>query len=225
VAAPHEGLSLGSGWLALWPALLCGVSVAGLLHAVRRGSERGVWIWKPLAAASFLAAALLWGAPASHYGRLILLGLALSACGDLLLIPRGAAVWFAAGLFAFLAGHLAYAAAFLSLPQSPAALVAGALAVALLTWRVGVWLGPHLPSPLRIPVYCYFVAIGGMVALALGATGAGAPLAAGAGAVGFMASDVSVARERFVSASFVNAAWGLPLYFGAQLLLAWSAAG
>ncbi len=215
---------MSAGWIALMPALVCAASVALLLHAVRRGSQRGVWIWKPLAAASFLVAASVWGAPASHYGRLILLGLALSACGDLLLIPRAADVWFAFGLFAFLAGHLAYAAAFLSLPQSPVALVAAALAVGLSTWRVGAWLGPHLPTHLRVPVYCYFVAIGAMVALSLGAIGAGAPLAAGAGAVGFMASDLSVARERFVSASFVNAAWGLPLYFGSQLLLAWSAA-
>ena len=40
------------------------------------------------------------------------------------------------------------------------------------------------------------------------------------GALAFTASDVSVARDRFVKHEFVNRAWGLPLYFGAQLLLA-----
>jgi uncharacterized membrane protein YhhN len=215
---------VGRGWVDWLPVLGCGISVALLLHALHRGSQRGVWIWKPLAAACFLLAASLWASD-SLYARLICLGLALSACGDVLLIPRGAAAWFTAGLCAFLAGHLAYAAAFLSLPQSPLALAGATLVVGLLAWRVGVWLDPHLPTPLRIPVYCYFVAIGAMVVLALGAVSAGAPWTAGLGAVGFMASDLSVARERFVGASFTNAAWGLPLYFGSQLLLATSAAG
>jgi hypothetical protein len=40
------------------------------------------------------------------------------------------------------------------------------------------------------------------------------------GALAFTASDVSVARDRFVQPAFHNRAWGLPLYFGAQLLLA-----
>jgi hypothetical protein len=64
-----------------------------------------------------------------------------------------------------------------------------------------------------------------MGALALGAAFAGAPLATGAGALGFMASDLSVAQARFVAPGFRHTAWGLPLYFGSQLLLAWSSAG
>jgi hypothetical protein len=31
-----------------------------------------------------------------------------------------------------------------------------------------------------------------------------------------------VARDRFVAPGFVNRAWGLPLYFGAQLLFAFA---
>ena len=45
------------------------------------------------------------------------------------------------------------------------------------------------------------------------------------GAAMFCVSDLSVARDRFVSPGFVNGAWGLPLYFGGQLLLAASVAG
>jgi hypothetical protein len=37
-----------------------------------------------------------------------------------------------------------------------------------------------------------------------------------------MASDVAVARDRFVAPSVGNRLWGLPLYFVAQLLLAWT---
>jgi uncharacterized membrane protein YhhN len=214
----------GRGFVLLAPAVGCALAVALLLRAERRGSRRGVALWKPLAAAGFLSAAWLWGAPDSAYGRLILLGLALCACGDVLLIPRGTGPWLALGILAFLAGHVAYAAAFFSLPQSGAALGAAAAAIALLVWRVDVWLAPHLPPGFRWPVRSYFVAIGAMGALALGAVGAGAPLSAGAGALGFMASDLSVAQVRFVAPGFRHTAWGLPLYFGSQLLLAWSSA-
>ncbi|HEX5065227.1 MAG TPA: lysoplasmalogenase [Myxococcota bacterium] len=206
-----------------WPALACAVAVALLLVAERRGSRRGIWIWKPLAAAAFLWAAWQWGALESTYGRRILLGLALSACGDVLLIPRQQGPSLALGIFAFLAGHLAYAAAFLSLPQAPVALALALLACALLIWRVDRWLAPHLERGFSWPVRCYFAAIGAMGVLAFGAVGAGAPLSAGLGALGFMASDLSVARERFVARGFVNSLWGLPLYFGSQLLLAFSA--
>jgi uncharacterized membrane protein YhhN len=41
-----------------------------------------------------------------------------------------------------------------------------------------------------------------------------------AGAIGFLASDVAVARERFVARSPWNQRWGLPLYYASQLLLA-----
>jgi len=44
------------------------------------------------------------------------------------------------------------------------------------------------------------------------------------GAVAFYASDLAVARHRFVTETFSNKLWGTPLYFGAQLLLAASVA-
>jgi len=31
-----------------------------------------------------------------------------------------------------------------------------------------------------------------------------------------------VARDRFVAQGFINRAWGLPMYYGGQLLLAYS---
>jgi len=42
------------------------------------------------------------------------------------------------------------------------------------------------------------------------------------GAVAFYLSDLGVARDRFVSKGFVNRLVGLPLYYGGQLLLAYS---
>lgn len=69
----------------------------------------------------------------------------------------------------------------------------------------------------------YVVVISAMVACAAGAFGATGDAALLAGAVAFFLSDLAVARERFVARSFANKLWGLPLYYGAQLLLAWTA--
>jgi uncharacterized membrane protein YhhN len=77
---------------------------------------------------------------------------------------------------------------------------------------------------MRLPVLAYLLVIGTMSALALGFVGTGGPPTVAAGALAFTASDVSVARDRFVREQFVNRAWGLPLYYCAQLLIALSPA-
>jgi hypothetical protein len=61
-----------------------------------------------------------------------------------------------------------------------------------------------------------------MVVAALATFGAHGNGAIVVGALAFYASDLSVARDRFVVHEFVNRLWGLPLYFGAQLVLAYS---
>jgi hypothetical protein len=43
-----------------------------------------------------------------------------------------------------------------------------------------------------------------------------------AAAVAFYLSDLAVARDRFVAPGFRNRLWGLPLYYGAQLLFVWT---
>ncbi|MDP7453893.1 MAG: lysoplasmalogenase family protein, partial [Arenicellales bacterium] len=45
------------------------------------------------------------------------------------------------------------------------------------------------------------------------------------GALMFYVSDLAVARDRFVATGFGNRVWGLPLYYGGQLVLASSIAG
>lgn len=202
------------------PVALCIVAVAGLLVAEWRSSTRGVWLTKPLASAAFIWAGLAAGALDSGYGRLVMLGLLLCLAGDVLLIPRGKPAVFRAGIFAFLLGHVAYSAAFLSQPLSvPGLLIAGVLlAVSLL--GILRWLGRSLPPDMVGPVRAYLVVIGVMSALACAVTAAGGPLAVAGGALAFTASDVSVARDRFVRHEFVNRAWGLPLYYAAQLLIA-----
>ena len=59
-----------------------------------------------------------------------------------------------------------------------------------------------------------------MLALSVGAGSATGQPVHFIAALGFAISDVSVARDRFVAPGFVNAAWGLPLYFASQLAFA-----
>lgn len=202
------------------PYLLCAVAVAGLLWAERRGSRAGLWLAKPVASLAFIWAGLAAGALENTYGQLVLLGLVLCLLGDLLLIPLERPAVFRAGVFAFLAGHVAYSAAFLTRPISLAGLAVGAVLLALVLGGVLRWLAPSLPRDMVGPVRAYMVVIGLMSALACGVTAAGGPWAVAAGALAFTASDVSVARDRFVRHDFVNRAWGLPLYYVAQLLIA-----
>jgi uncharacterized membrane protein YhhN len=202
------------------PVALCTVAVAGLLFAERRGSQPGLWLTKPLASAAFIWLAFASGALDSAYGRWLLAGLALCMLGDVLLIPRDRPGVFRAGVFAFLLGHVAYCAAFLTQPMATVGLVAGGVLLVVVVGWVLRWLAGSLPSGMVGAVRTYMVVIGIMSTLACGVTAAGGPWQVAVGALAFTASDVSVARDRFVRHEFVNRAWGLPLYFGAQLLLA-----
>jgi len=197
-------------------------AVAALLVADRRGLDRFKWVLKPAASAGFVAFALANGALETGYGVLILAGLVLCLAGDVLLISRASRV-FLSGMGAFALGHLAYAGAFLHIggPITPATLVIAAVlgAMVLLILR---WLWPHL-GDFRAPVTVYCLIISAMVVAALATVSpdGGSPYwLAAAGAIGFAASDISVARDQFVRQEFFNRLWGLPLYYGSQLLIA-----
>jgi uncharacterized membrane protein YhhN len=201
-------------------AAATGIAVLGLLLAERAGSQRGVWIAKPIASTGFVAIALLCGAAGSVYGRWVLAALALGWLGDVLLIRKGAERTFTAGLASFLLGHLAFAVAFALRGQSLPWLAAGVAFAAVAAVPLLRWLMPNVPGPLRLPVRAYFAVISAMVASAAGASGATGDPAYAIGALAFAVSDVSVARERFATKSFVNSLWGLPLYYAAQCILA-----
>ncbi|MGB5811459.1 MAG: lysoplasmalogenase family protein, partial [Polyangiales bacterium] len=68
----------------------------------------------------------------------------------------------------------------------------------------------------------YMLVIAAMCAAAIGVSGAGAPWMIPVGALMFTVSDIAVVRDRFVSPGFINRFWGLPLYYAAQLIIAWS---
>jgi uncharacterized membrane protein YhhN len=127
---------------------------------------------------------------------------------------------FRAGVFAFLAGHMAFSAAFLTRPLDLIGLAASIVLLAVVVGGTLRWLAASLPREMVWPVRVYMIVIGVMSALACGVTAAGGPWAVAVGALAFTASDLSVARDRFVRHQFLNRAWGLPLYYGAQLLIA-----
>ena len=187
-------------------------------------------IAKTIASIGFVAIPLVGGAlaggvDAGNPAPWIVIGLLLGAIGDvLLLFPRA----FTAGLAVFLLGHVSYIVAFSRLvpiaewprvARWPAmgAACAGATALA--------WLWPHT-GKLRLPVTAYVAAI---VVMVIGAAAVGtrlwpapAAILIALGAVLFFASDISVARDRFVSPGLVNKVWGLPAYYAGQILIAWA---
>lgn len=177
---------------------------------------------KPLASLGFLVAAIGFGALESRYGKLVLAGLVLGALGDVFLLGH-ARQFFIGGLVSFLLGHVVYVVAFASLGLDASAAAATAVAMVVVLFFVGRWVFPHAPE-MRAPIAAYMLVIGLMCVAAVGAGGAGAPWMIPVGAIMFTASDIAVVRDRFVSREFINRAWGLPLYYAAQLLIAWSIA-
>ena len=179
------------------------------------------WLFKPLASLCFIALALVSGAADSDYGHWVLAGLVCCLAGDVFLIPRNDRT-FLAGLGSFLLGHLLYAGAFLHLPLHLPAMLLGAVPVSLLAILSLRWLWPHLPANMQIPVLAYVAVICTMLLMANSTWGDDIGLLVVAGAWGFAISDLSVARNQFISRGMGNRLWGIPLYYVSQLLLACS---
>ena len=203
-------------WIALTTLFL-----AGLLFASYHDRPLGVWLTKPIASLGFIGAAIAAGALESGgHGALMLLGLLLSMLGDVLLIPKDREPIFRAGILAFLLGHVAYLAAFVQLGLDPLTTAIAFAGMAGPAWLIIRWLRPNLSPDMVIPVYAYVVVISGMMITAVGSLPSSHEPRIPLGALMFLVSDISVARDRFVIPSFANGAWGLPLYYGGQLVLA-----
>jgi len=94
--------------------------------------------------------------------------------------------------------------------------------IGLLSLGTAIWLAPHVPDALTLPVRVYTLVISLMVIAAFGARGNGASMMVPIGALLFYLSDLSVAAGLFVQTDFPNYVWGLPFYFAGQALLALS---
>jgi len=203
----------------LAPSLVMTFLVALLLHAQKSSNTKLEWVVKPAASVTFVVTGFLQGGTGSTFGRVVLAGLCLAALGDVLLIPKDKRA-FLAGLVAFLLGHVAYGAAFVVRGIDPVTTLAVLLAFTLVAIPILRWLWPSVSVDMRRPVAAYIVVITVMVALSAGAARKDGAWLLVLGAVAFYLSDLSVARDRFVKKEFLNRAWGLPLYFFAQMVLA-----
>ncbi len=203
-------------------ALSTSVTVALLIEVHRRGNRVAEWVLKPLASTGFLAAAVANGAHRTGFGKWLLAGLICAWWGDVLLLSRAKRT-FLAGLVAFLLGHVAYGVAFVERGVGWPSVGVGLALMAGPAYLAGRWILPGVSSPMHAPVLAYMAVITVMVALAAGTVSAHGGGWIGVGAVAFYLSDLSVARDRFLAPGWTNKLWGWPLYYGAQLVLAWCA--
>jgi uncharacterized membrane protein YhhN len=211
--------------------LLCGIAMAVLVLGEYLANDRIRFTAKPLASLAFVLVgvfALTDNASIEEFEIATVIGLVLGALGDVALLSEHG---FLAGLGSFLLGHLAYVVA-VGTYLPPRTWLAAAGPYAALPAGVGLaalaYLWPKL-GKLRVPVIFYVLVIITMVIAAIALVRTDIldmhrdrrELFA-VGAVLFFISDLAVARDKFVAKGFANRVWGLPVYYGAQILIAWS---
>jgi uncharacterized membrane protein YhhN len=177
-------------------------------------------VFKMAASTAVIALVFVLSPERSTYLVLIVVALVASWIGDLALSFDGRTP-FVVGLVAFAGAHVAYIAAFFarSALDTTTLAIAG-IAMAVFAVVVIRWLSPHRPEELKIPIIVYVVIISVMVATAFATNATDPDIRIPIAAVAFAASDLFVARQRFVTSSRVNRIVGLPLYFVAQTIFA-----
>jgi len=207
-----------------WVVMIAAVAmlaIAGALDAEWRWLH---YVCKPLATLLVVAMVLASASGDVRYRRAVLGGLLLSTLGDVfLMLPQSAQSpdWFTFGLASFLFAHVAYLTAFCARAKL-FTLKGPFLLYALLGGSVLTVLWPHLPGPLRVPVVAYVLVLAMMAAQA-GAVwqrlrDRPAALAALGGAF-FVASDATLAIDRFVAPFPVAVVVVLVTYWTAQTLI------
>jgi uncharacterized membrane protein YhhN len=151
---------------------------------------------KPAVLLLLLLAALVWPLPAASpvvVRALLVVALAASLAGDVLLLPPGRLL---PGLVAFLVGHLAYTLAFVQVGGTLPWLLAGLLIAVVVVLALGRRLVAAAgPAGMGLPVAVYLAVIS---AMAIAATSSGIP-AAVVGAWLFVASDAMLGWGQFVT--------------------------
>lgn len=211
------------------PAVLGLVVVLAVGHIVARtqGVVRVAGALKALPIALLAAVALAAsGGEDPSYRRLVGAALLASMAGDVFLLSHSR---FVPGLLCFLVGHLLYIRAFAAdavLDRWAAGLLLPFVGFALLVLR-RLW--PHLGRH-RAPVSVYVAVITTMGWLATlralgGEVSPESGLLAMAGAVAFMASDATLAIDRFAQPFGGAQVVVMGTYYAAQVLLTLSAVG
>ncbi len=197
----------------------------GLVWAESTGNNLLVLGFKTPLSILFVITALLQPKVLPKYFKFVFIGLILGLVGDVCLALPGLTA-FRVGLVAFLAGHILYILAFTILTRRADWINPVNILIIAISGCIYLWLLPHLGNML-VPVTFYIVVISVMVAGAWAAFRNPRVQGLGAwfilvGAVFFFVSDIFVAHQRFVIEEFYNRLIGLPLYYTAQFLLAFS---
>lgn len=203
----------------LSPAMCAFVQAAALATTANACGWSEVYLWaKPLALLVLMVAA--WQSSAGMLGRKwLMLALALSLLGDVLLMGEGL---FVPGLVAFLLAHLSYIQLFRQ--DAPWLRSRRALAVCISAAAV-IFVGLDqngLPTELRVPVAAYVLVIATMAAQAWGRAKhlySAASLWVAWGSLSFMLSDTLLAFDKFVSPLPYAGLWVLATYYLAQGLI------
>ena len=206
--------------------VLAVVLLCGLLFAEKKENIKGILFTKPFLSALFIATALLQPHSSDPYFYLILAGLVLCFAGDICLIFFFNRKVFTAGLAFFLTGHILYILAFFITAGFTIGAWVSLATISVFSVFVFTRLRPHLGSMMG-PVIAYITIISIMVvgAASLAARqdfSLQARVLVMAGSLLFYASDLFVAKHRFVEKNIVNRYAGLPMYYAAQFILAFS---
>ncbi|MFO0748293.1 MAG: lysoplasmalogenase family protein [Myxococcota bacterium] len=209
--------------------VVCAVALVVILYAEARGktmpsearspfATRVNAVAKPIASASFVAAAVMAGAQQSRGGQALLIALVWSFLGDILLIPRSRTA-FAFGMAAFAMAHLGYAFFFDMRGVDWLWVVLGGVAAGAAGAAFFIRLRPSIRKKaptLLTPVGAYVAVITVMVAFAIGTVALSWNPLPLVGALAFWLSDLTVALVRFTDAGLAWRRIGLPLYYAAQ---------
>lgn len=200
--------------------------LAGLLMAEKKESLKGILATKPFLSGLFIVMALIQTSLNSSYYSLILSGLVFCFAGDICLAFFFNRKIFTIGLAFFLTGHILYAVAFFSAAGITSGTWISLAAVVPVSGIIFSRLKPHLGSMIG-PVIAYIIIISMMVIGAASVAGHDAfsfsvRIMIFLGSVIFYCSDIFVARHRFVEKNIINRYAGLPLYYTAQFILAFT---
>lgn len=200
--------------------------LAGLLISEKKENLKGILLTKPFLSGLFIIMALIQPHGMSSYFYMILAGLALCFVGDICLAFFFNRKIFTLGLVFFLLGHVLYVIAFFTTAGTTTGTWISLPVMLIISSFIFTRLRPHL-GPMTGPVIAYIAIISFMVIGAASLAGNGsfsqtARVVVLAGSVLFYCSDLFVARHRFVEKNIINRYLGLPMYYTAQFMLAFS---
>jgi uncharacterized membrane protein YhhN len=205
------------------PTLAIATIGAGLVSALL-SSQSTAWsrVFKVAASTMMILIVVADEPTLSAYVLLMTMGLSASWIGDLALTFTGRTA-FLSGLIAFAGVHGLYTAGFFA--RSPMDLLSIAIAgvvMAITGAAILSWLSPHVSESMTTPVTVYVAIISVMVVASFGTSGSLPDPRIPTAAVLFAISDVLVARQQFVVKDRWNRIIGLPTYYAAQVLFAFT---